>query len=482
MIESGQNARRLRLLVTIASYGTGHLQFLKQIIRTYQSMAMEVHVVVFSEAPKGLGIGVEEIVGLPSRNTWTLPFAHKPVFAQRVEQYDLFIYTEDDIGISERQIRAFLEATPELEPEEIAGFLRYEVDPSGTWLLAEPWGHYHWKPESVRRRGRFTVAEFTNEHAGFYILTRSQLRRAIASGGFLRGPCRGRYGWPETAATDPYTQCGFRKVICISALDDFLVHHLPDRYVAQLDVSLGSFREQIQTLMEIAQGRHPASTFSRVESDRLPSLWQKFYYEKPKKEILEIVPRDARSVLSVGCGSGEMETRLQQRGARITVVPLDSVIGTAAARRGFEVVYGTWDECFCKLGGRRFDCVIMKDLLHLQPDPGRCVAECSRLVGDGGSLVLGGPNFNRLPWLVKRWLRWREYGKLRSYERGGFSVCGPGSLTKHVQEAGLRIDRVVWLNHAIGQSPLRGQQYDWGSLTAREWALRARRSGRGSIS
>ena len=173
MNNSGQSARRLRLLVAIASYGEGHLVYLRRIIHTYQSMDMDVDVVVLSDAPKELGPKVEVIVGLPSKNPWTLPFAHKAVFAQRVDQYNLFVYSEDDIGVSEGQIRAFLSAAGQLEPEEIAGFLRYEVDGSGKWFVAEPWGHYHWKPESVRQRGTYTIAEFTNEHAGFYILTQN---------------------------------------------------------------------------------------------------------------------------------------------------------------------------------------------------------------------------------------------------------------------------------------------------------------------
>src|SRR4029077_9551511 len=137
----------------------------------YHGMPFDVDLVVLSEAPKSLGPNVEVIVGLPSRNPWTLPFAHKAIFAERADRYDLFVYSEDDIWATEANIRAFLTATPELELNEIAGFMRYEIDGSGNWLLAEPWGHYHWKPESVRQRGAYTVAEFTNEHAGFYILT-----------------------------------------------------------------------------------------------------------------------------------------------------------------------------------------------------------------------------------------------------------------------------------------------------------------------
>ena len=60
-----------------------------------------------------------------------------------------------------------------------------------------------------------------------------------------------------TAATDPYTNCGFRKVVCISSLEDFLIHHLSNRYVNQFGISLPAYQEQVQTLIEIRDGVHP---------------------------------------------------------------------------------------------------------------------------------------------------------------------------------------------------------------------------------
>jgi len=131
----GQNMNEVRLLVVIASYGKSNIKFLRQIIDRYQAMPMHVDVVVVSEAAKDLGSGVEVVVGLPSKNPWSLPFAHKPIFARRVDGYDLFAYSEDDIGVGEGNIQAFLRLTPQLKPSEIAGFLRYEVDNSGSLSL-----------------------------------------------------------------------------------------------------------------------------------------------------------------------------------------------------------------------------------------------------------------------------------------------------------------------------------------------------------
>ena len=265
----------LRCLVAIASYGTGNLRYLKKIVTTYQRMPTDVRIAVFSEGPKDLETNVEVIVGLPKRNPHSLPFAHKRTFVENVDRYDLFIYTEDDIDVREQHIESFLRITAALEPDEIAGFIRYEIGQDGARYLPDVHGDFHWRLGSVGRREGYTIAEFTNEHAGFYILTQAQLRRAITSGGFLREPYKGRYGMLETGATDPYTSCGFRKVICISALEDFLVHHLPDRYAGRVGLSLKDFKTQIQTLIDVEAERHPKNVLCEFETKFENRRWSK---------------------------------------------------------------------------------------------------------------------------------------------------------------------------------------------------------------
>jgi SAM-dependent methyltransferase len=474
MTVSDTTGRKLKLLVCICSYGERHLEYLNIIIQTYRNMTIETDVVVLSEAPKDLGPGVRVVVGLPSKNPWSLPFSHKKIFADKLDDYDLFIYSEDDVEISEANIKAFLRAVPQLAPDEIPGFLLYEKDSSGIVWLNNFFSCFHWRPESVRRRGDYVVAEFTNVHSACYLLTQSQLRLAIASGGFLRGPCEGVYDLLCTAATDPYTNCGLRKVICISEADDFLVRHTPDKYTDQAYVSLADLKDQIHTLFDILNGAHPACTLFEIEPKFWHGWWQKDYYEEYGDEVLNMVPGDAKSILSIGCGWGATEARLKERGAEITALPLDSVAGVAAAHRGINVVYGTWGECVETLQGRKFDAVFTTNLLHLHPDPGKLLKQISQFVRKGGTLVLSGPNFGRIPWWFKRFFCIGEFRNLRSYDQSGINVCGPGTLARHLRNAGLSVTAVRWLDHSIGTGPLKGKQIPAGKLTAREWVLQAR--------
>jgi hypothetical protein len=199
-----------KLLVVIASYGSNQDKFMEVLVREYMKMPYRTHVVVVSNVDKSVPDGAELIVGMPTKDPWSLPFAHKKVMADRANDYDLFIYSENDTPITERNIEAFLRVSEALPPTEIPGFLRYEDGPTGLRNYINIHGHYHWDSTSPIKRGSYTFAFLTNEHSACYLLTQKQLKAAIDSGGFLVPPHHGKYDLACTASTDPYTSCGFR--------------------------------------------------------------------------------------------------------------------------------------------------------------------------------------------------------------------------------------------------------------------------------
>jgi hypothetical protein len=247
-----------KLLVALTSYGTLNDRHLARLIQEYRSMSFDVDILVLSNIHKNPGPGIEA-VGRPYGNPRTLAFLHKQTFADRLEAYDLFLYSEDDILVTEKNIHAFLRVSQSLGDGEIAGFLRFEKGANDR-NYPDFHGNFHWDPSSVRRRGDSTWAHFTNEHSACYLLTREQLRRAIDSGGYLVRPHQGKYDFLCAAATDPYTQCGFRKLLCISQIDEFLVHHLSNRYVStRTGIGERGFRAQIEGLLFLGAGDEIAS-------------------------------------------------------------------------------------------------------------------------------------------------------------------------------------------------------------------------------
>lgn len=391
----------MRMLVAIASYGYSNDRFLRRIIQEYKSMNFDIDIVILSNIDKFLDKNVECRVGVPEKNPWTLPFAHKKLFLERCDDYDIYVYSEDDILLTERGIRSWLEVSAELLENEIAGFLRVEFDTQGKRNYPDAHGHFHWDPLSVRRRGAFTLARFTNDHAACYVLTKSQLHRALRSGGFDVPPHEGKYDLLCTAATDIYTQCGMTKLIPISNLENFTVHHMSDRYFGRMGVHGEEFVRQTDILERIAGGEVSSRSLLPAETRLWRAEFSKDYYEPVLDEVVSEIPKSTRSVLAIGCGSGATEARLVASGLRVAAVPLDFVIAAGAAARGVELIDADMDELINGDNLEHFDCVLCLNVLHLAPDPIRLLSAAARFMTQGGRLLIQSPNMMSLP--VLQW-------------------------------------------------------------------------------
>lgn len=401
----GDSPAKPRVLVAIANHGTKNRHFLDRLLKAYRSMrGYVVDIVVLSNIPKDLGADIEVRVGLPDPDPWSLPFAHKALFADRCDDYDLFIYSEDDTLMEEKNIDAFVEETRVLPDDEIAGFMRYEVDPGGRRYFSSIHSHYHWDTRSVVRRGGSVFAYHTNEHAACFILTRAQLKRAIASGGFLLPPRKGRYDMLVTAATDPYTVCGMRKMVCISRFDDFCLHHLPNVYCGKLGLEEKPGRLMIAKLMTYGeQGQnHPVGPLFQAYPLRDSDPWNKAYHERVREDVLRAVPEAARRVLSVGCGSAANESLLMARGLEVTAIPLDPVIATIGEADGIEMLPADFDLAASLLEGRHFDCIMMLDILQQLDDPVAVIRKYREFLADDGVFLASVPNWNYCGILRKR--------------------------------------------------------------------------------
>ncbi|MGN6284170.1 MAG: class I SAM-dependent methyltransferase [Afipia sp.] len=437
----------LRVLVAIASYGASNDRYLDQLIREYRAMSFAVDIVIVSNIDKRPADGIECLVGLPNKNPWSLPFAHKKLFADRADRYDFFIYSEDDILITEKNLQAFMDVTASLRDDEVAGFLRIEKASGDAISFPDVHAYFHWDATSVRSRGEYTLASFTNEHAACYVLTRQQLARSIESGGFLVEPHEGKYDLLCTAATDPYTQCGLTKLIPVSHLDDFSVHHMSNKYVDSMGISKASLLRQIEGLFQIANQAEAGLSLFSTETKLWRCMYSKDYYEPVSETALAMIPRHARSILSIGSGSGRSEQELAEKGYRVVAAPLDPVIARHAAAQGVETVAGDIDAVLAQIESERFDCILFQNVLHLAPDPVALLAQFRPVLAPSAVMIIQVPNMLCVPAL---WQGVRDRRRLP--RRGGYKATGahftsPGRIRDWCRQAGLTLDRMVPLLH-----------------------------------
>lgn len=382
----------MRVLVAIASHGTKNLPYLERVLAEYRSLPYETDIVVVSDAPKDLGPDVEVVVGIPGDDPWTLPFAHRPIFGERRGRYDLYVYAEDDILLTQRTVDAFVEVSAGLPNDEIPGLLRVEKDEQGRLSFDGFHSAYRWLPETARRRGPDLYACHSNDHAGCYLATAKQLETAIDSGGFLVPPHEGRYALLETACNDIYTQCGLTRVVCVSRIDDFTVHHLPNKYVGKWGISRAELDLQIEALAEISESPGAwVGPLVEPESPLHAGAWWKDLYAPPAPWLEELVAPSAEDVLVVGCGDGRLEEALVARGQRVTALPIDPVLSRCARARGIETVHTPLGGAPAALAGRSFDCLVLPHVLQLVPEPARLIAGLAGSLRPEGQLVLSLP-------------------------------------------------------------------------------------------
>jgi 2-polyprenyl-3-methyl-5-hydroxy-6-metoxy-1,4-benzoquinol methylase len=467
---------KLKLLVVIANYGIKNDVFLHRLVKEYRSLPYEVDIVVLTNVNKSVEGATEIVVHKPSGNPWTFPFAHKAVLAGRVDQYDLFIYSEDDTLVSKDNIEAFLAVTPALPDDEVAGFLRVEQTTEGTTSVSTINGHFHWDPTSVVRRGPHTFAYFTNEHAAFYLLTREQLKRAIQSGGFLVGPHETKYDLLVTAATDPYTQCGFRKLICISSIENFLISHLPNKYVGKFGVQAEELARHVKALHEISEQTRPPAVLLQTETRLRYQRWSKTFYEPAREDVIAAIPNYCRTVLSYACGTGALETELKSRGLSVVAAPRDAIVGYSIEAKGIEVVYGNADEVRRTLSTRRFDCILLLDILHLLPEPWNLVEEMAALLTSNGCIVASIPNVLQARTLWKLLKGDPAFQNLRNYAQSGVNASSYWAMRSWFERTGLAVKTMTPTVTTNGMAWYRAAARLCPPVFAREFVIRSERT------
>ena len=393
----------MKVLVAIANYGTKNSKYLDVLLNEYRSMSnYQVDIIVLSNIPKALGADIQVIVGLPEKDPWSLPFGHKKLFAEKLKEYDLFIYSEDDTLITQNNIESYIEVTNILPTRFIAGFLRYELSPEGKKYYSTIHGHYHWDPKSVIKIDNHIFAHYTNDHSASFIVTQNQLKKAIDSGGFLLPPRKGRYDMLVTAATDPYTQCGMKKLICLTRLSNFELHHLPNVYCGKMGQEAEYVEKEIEILKEIAGNDSLCESLFDIDTLPEDDTWNKRYYQSARDQVIELIPKEARKVLSVGMGCGSTEKEIMRKNIDVFGIPLDYVMRETASAKGVIVTPPNIGSAVEHLKNVTFDCMIFQDILQYLQDPVDKIKTLLPLLDKNGSIIISIPNIRHPSIIYKR--------------------------------------------------------------------------------
>jgi 2-polyprenyl-3-methyl-5-hydroxy-6-metoxy-1,4-benzoquinol methylase len=125
-------------------------------------------------------------------------------------------------------------------------------------------------------------------------------------------------------------------------------------------------------------------------------------------QVVDLVGSD-KSVLDVGCWTGELGRVLMTRGCRVSGVEIDPEAATIASEHLDQVVVADLDATplSAHFEPECFDVIVFADVLEHLVDPVGVLADASRLLAPGGRVVISIPNVThgslRLALLQGRW-------------------------------------------------------------------------------
>jgi len=171
------------------------------------------------------------------------------------------------------------------------------------------------------------------------------------------------------------------------------------------------------------------------------------YYDGVNAGLLDSIPLEARVVLEIGCGSGNLGAAYKERNPNATYYGVE-VIEAAAARAAERLDKVFWasaeDVDLSELKGT-VDCVVYGDVLEHLLDPWTALKNHASLLAEGGRIFACIPNVQHWTLLQHvlqgNWV-YHDHGILDSTHLRFFTLK---SIYTMFAGAGLRIDNVIGL-------------------------------------
>ena len=140
------------------------------------------------------------------------------------------------------------------------------------------------------------------------------------------------------------------------------------------------------------------------------------YFRQERREVEEIVPKDAKRILDVGCGEGILGRRLLAKGASEVVgIEISRDVCNNAKQNLTSVICGNIEEIALSFDEGYFDCMIFADILEHLKDPLSLLIKLRQNLSDSGVVVASIPNvrhYGIMNMLAQGRWRYENYGIL----------------------------------------------------------------------
>ncbi|AMC10156.1 hypothetical protein Lupro_02330 [Lutibacter profundi] len=243
-----------RILAVLVNYGDEQINYLQQVVKELKGFSKyDVTVIVNSNMDLSIE-GIDKVNVFELDDYQLLPQTCRKVIWENKNEFDIFIYGENDHLFLEKHIDNHIKYSKILPKTRISGLIQFEEDETGKYY---PGYHldFDWDFNSVEIYEDKVFAHFNNVHQATFILTKEQLIKIGKKINFcelvndfelsvfeliirkvkrklgLNIPRHNIYSVKCKVNTDIFKYGGMKKLICISDFEDNLIHHLPNIYI-----------------------------------------------------------------------------------------------------------------------------------------------------------------------------------------------------------------------------------------------------------
>ena len=225
------------ILAVIVNYGEEQLQYLEQVVRELKSFK-KYNVTVIVNSNTKLDIpGIDYVNEVRLNDYQHLPATCKQVIHHYKDEFDGFIYTENDHLWKEHHLDNHIRYSELLPENRIPGLIQYEEAPNGDKSYCAFLDN-HFIKGSKETYSNLEFCRLSNVHQASYFITKKQLDRVIQyNPGYFDNLCSNdtktiNYSVKCRVNTDLFEFSNWEKVICISEFNDNIIHHLPNFYTS----------------------------------------------------------------------------------------------------------------------------------------------------------------------------------------------------------------------------------------------------------
>ena len=185
------------------------------------------------------------------------------------------------------------------------------------------------------------------------------------------------------------------------------------------------------------------------------------YYEWPRTEMLSFVPKEARKILDIGCGSGMFASQLKaERRAEVWGIELSKEASEKARKKVDKIIIGNIETDTIDLPKNYFDCIIFNDVLEHFRDPWAILQYIKSALVTNGYIVASIPNIRyfttfKILFFNKEW----EYVDSGILDKTHLRFFTQGTIEELFQSSGYKILKIEGINSI--QFPWKIRLFNW---------------------